>query len=256
MKQFNLKKKQAQSMCAAMRCKNAATHDVSHIGYCFCDRHYDMLTPDERGETSNVEAVRRTLSEAPQSSAAPLDPITAELAEQEAEAKEGAGQLETIDIQTPEVAAMFDELLQDAHTKIKMLEAKRKEMKAPSLEAGRKVDELFKPAINAFETLKRQIKTKIQDWYDRQAAEQRAALAEGTPEAALASLPPETTNHTGVQKRWRWEVENENLVPRKFWTIDAALIEAEARRVGHANVSIPGIRFWCREEVVMKRGVK
>lgn len=259
LKEFRLTKKAERGKCRATRCKNESAV-VLQSGLELCQRHYDKLWEDEREADPIAEHIvaggGRVLSadvEDVPIGANDRDVITAEIELAKEETTEALTSLEHIEITSSELAELFDGLLLDAHEKIKVLDKRRKKLKAPILEAGREVDALFKPAITAFEALKALIKSKLRTWYIAQEQAQQNALDSGDGEQVALAQVPEASSGTTPRKTWQFEVENIGVVPREFLIVNETAVREEMNRVGPANARIPGIRFFQDVSISVKR---
>jgi hypothetical protein len=148
----------------------------------------------------------------------------------------------------PEVETLEEgrALLLAIQERIGELEKTRKYLKAPALEAGRRIDGLFKPAINRFEG----VKAALKQWMDRKLAEereaQRKALAEASTReqvvAAVAATPE-------VRTRTYEEIEiDETKLPREYLKPD----ETKIRLAISMGATIPGVTVRVVESVVAR----
>lgn len=107
-------------------------------------------------------------------------------------------------------------MLADAKGQFKAVDKQREELKAPSLEACRRVDAFFQPPLNFLRQAESLLKGKITD-YDREQERLRAAEQARLDEIAR-------------QERLRREAEAREAARRTQEAADAARREAEARR--------------------------
>lgn len=158
------------------------------------------------------------------------------------------------------------EALRDVKRRHKALEAERKKIAGPLLEAKRAVDALFKPPREALEQAERLIKGKIAGYLEAVAernaeAVETASTAESLDEAsaALATIEhAEAPKGVNVRHVWRPVVIAEDLLDRRFLSPDPAKIKAWAKEHVDADgkpLAIPGVRF-DREAIVSSREVK
>jgi hypothetical protein len=167
---------------------------------------------------------------------------------------------------------------------IKLIDAKREELKAPVLETGRRIDGWLKPPINemteagkvlgakmsAFDRARREEAARLQREADaRKATEQARLNAEaevareaGKPLAAAvaeakaanvesANVPTPVVKVAGLTFRdvWRARVVDESLVPREFLTVDPVKLGKFARDTKGQN-PVAGIVFYAEQTSV------
>ena len=89
------------------------------------------------------------------------------------------------EIDSPDVRAIADEDLARMKKQRSRLEDMRKELKAPILEAGRRIDEMFRPMVDLIDRAAGILSGKIIA-FDRELAAARAKLAREAQEAAEA----------------------------------------------------------------------
>lgn len=169
---------------------------------------------------------------------------------------------------------MADAITKDLLKLHDRLEAERKSVTGPLLDAKRRVDSWFKPLTDGLEGLTRTLKNKVaghlieqkrrQDELYRLAAEAHTAAQLGAPGAhevmsqALAATSAVVTaapQGTSVREVWTAEVFNPSIVPCSYHVVDLARIQAEARATP-SNVEpapIAGVRFVKRAETTMRR---
>lgn len=93
---------------------------------------------------------------------------------------------------------LAQEICREAKEKRNELEAQRKHLKEPTLEAGRRIDEMFRPPIDVLNQVIGIGKGVIQKAIEQQRAEQAAALRAAETKEALvkAAKPPEKLGST------------------------------------------------------------
>jgi hypothetical protein len=154
------------------------------------------------------------------------------------------------------------------------LEAERKSVTGPLLDAKRRVDGWFKPVTDILEVAIRDLKNKVaahlieqkrkQDELYRLAAAAHTAATQGVQGAhevmsqALAATSDVSTaapQGTSVREVWTAEVFNPAIVPCSYHIVDTARIQAEARATpsNQEPSPIPGVRFIKRAETTMRR---
>ena len=231
---------------------------------------YDLATPteaivtDENQVAEVVETAekparrkRRTKAEIEASNGTAIVPAPADeaIAQWEQEAK---NLLATLALAVIENQAEMDEagdIKRQAFEKQKQLEAERKDLKAPVLEAGRRIDNKFKPALGYCQAIQDACEKLIVSFRLKAAAEQDAALkaiadsggtladestlvvAHGAEVLALPDTVREVVTYT-------WRVTDAGAVPDVYWhrVLNAALIDGIVKEKGFAaQQDIPGI---------------
>ena len=179
----------------------------------------------------------------------------------------------------------MDNILAQIKKRYNELEAKRKETIKPITEAGKKINGLFSRPKEILEKAERTIKDslldyrnritetnrKIQEELNKKAEEERRKLEErarkaednGKEEKAeLLRIQAETIvapivnnrielNNSTVAKWWKFEIENEKIIPREYLMIDTVKIGKIVRASG-GTLSIPGVRIYYIEDVRMR----
>lgn len=100
------------------------------------------------------------------------------------------------------------------------LEAKRKYLKAPALEAGRRVDELFQPPIKLLNEVISLGKGVIQKEIARKRAEQQAALAAATTTQEVTAAAKPIAKIAPTQRIMRVRVKDWTKVPPHLLILD------------------------------------
>lgn len=155
-----------------------------------------------------------------------------------------ASQLVGFAIATQGQVDMAGELLKQVKGKIKKLDAQRKEITRPMLEAKAAVDALFRPAIDAAKSVEGILKAELAAFVAAQQQAQVAALQAGNHEAALAVTQPEMPKGVSTRTVWKWRITNVDIIPREFWVIDAAKVQTHVN--AHKGQSaIPGVEAYC-----------
>lgn len=191
------------------------------------------------------------------------DPSLA-LAQREAQvqsstAEEWLGLLRDFVIETDVQQEQIVGVLRDVKERYRVIEDKRTEITKPLNAALRAVNDLFRAPKQRFEDLERLLKSKVSAYLDAKQAANTAALqaasAAPTPEAAQLAMqvvaPVAPPAGVSVRKVWKFEVTDQNLVPRELCSPDAKKIEAAF----HNGVTeIPGVRFYQEPVVTARRG--
>lgn len=155
--------------------------------------------------------------------------------------------------------AFAAQLLQEIKTQWHALEEQRTAITGPLNKAQRAVNDLFRPASRALENEEVYLKQRIAEYVESKERANTAALqlaaAAPTPEAAQLAIqvvaPVAPPAGVSVRKVWKFEVTDQNLVPRELCSPDAKKIEAAF----HNGVTeIPGVRFYQEPVVTARRG--
>lgn len=181
------------------------------------------------------------------------DAMKAQAEAWEQEARERLAELAEFRIDCQEAMDLIGELQRTAFTQRKTIDEQRKFLKEPTLEQGRRIDNMFKPALGCWESVEQACKALIADARRADVEAKAAALAaiqatagDKTDASALVVAHaarielPETSTEVVT---WEWECFDEGLVPPDFWkrVLDSALIdEYVATHKGDTNV--PGLR--------------
>lgn len=276
-KPVNMKKRAAAGQCRAMRCSNK---EPDHKLYEFdtadpvlgvvllCERHWRQASehaqapapvgPQVAKQTvvntptgtriantatvDDVQTIDRTFTST--AVTIPHAPVLAVVEPMREEYTTMAAQLVGFVIGSQEQVDMAAELLKQIKGKVKKLEAQRKDITRPMLEAKAAVDALFRPAVDAAKSVEGMLKRGLSHYIDAQQKEQVAQLAAGNHEAGLAV--PQPTMPSGVSTRtvWKWRPTNPDLIPREYWVIDAAKVQAHINAHKGQSV-IPGVEVYC-----------
>lgn len=172
---------------------------------------------------------------------------------------EAQERLQSFEISSDEHQDFAAALLREIKTEWASVEAKRKTITKPANDLKKAADNLFKPTLVALEkaeaTLKSKIATYLTSKERANTAALQAAAAATTPEAAQQAIahvaPVAPPAGVSVRKVWRFEVVDQNLVPRELCSPDAKKIEAAFH--GGAT-AIPGVRFFQEDQVSARRG--
>lgn len=152
--------------------------------------------------------------------------------------------------------AFLAEGLRAVKAKAKELEARRAGVAKPLRAAAKEVDSWFRPALEALKEAEGLIKGKLAAYLAARpalntAALQEVARAETVEEAteALASVQPAAMPEgTHTRKVLKWEVTDEDAIPREYLMVNKGLID----HVVCQGIAVPGVRTW-REVIVVAR---
>lgn len=267
---MNIKKKAPAGECYAKRCNVEAVATVP--GICFdlkadvplCQRHTDTAIQEFGLVGDLAEAVVYLDQPAPDPDATPdvVEVATPEvvvpekeLAEEEAEAKDALAVVQDLTIQTQEDLDFANETLKEVKGRAKKLKTRLDEITKPLNSALKSARDLFRPAMNYYDEIEKELKNRIgehklrQDEANRAAMLAAAAAAEaGDNTAAADALANVTTigDAKGLSTRqtWGYIIEDASLLPREFLMPNEQAIGAHARAAkAGAPAAIPGVRF-------------
>lgn len=150
------------------------------------------------------------------------------------------------------------DVLKATKRKIKDLDDKRTGITKPLLEAKRRIDDLFMPAITAYKEAERILKTKIGAYAAEREQERAAAMQQAADQYAAGGSPtdpiPEPARVQGVTTRqvWDFRVEEPDKVPRELCSPDPTKIKEAiwyADTPHNPPQAIPGVVFYLRDDV-------
>lgn len=172
-------------------------------------------------------------------------------AEQNAEA---LAIVEAFAITTAEDFETATDLLKECKARYKVLEAKRKHLKEPSLEAGRRIDEFFRPVLEPLLAAETRLKHAIGEYTRASQLAQHAAMTAYA--GGAEALPPPSPKAEGVAVKtvWRVEVIDADAVPREYCSPDLAKLQ---KAIWYADTTtaprpIPGVRFVADAKVTVR----
>ena len=119
----------------------------------------------------------------------------------------------------------------------KALEEKRSEIVDPMKAAIARVEDLFRSPRESLAKTIADLKGKITDYTQRIEVERVTAMQSAEPAPAPAVAPVGISSRTS----WRCEIVDPTAVPRAFFTIDLALVQAA---VNAGAREIPGVRVY------------
>ncbi len=188
----------------------------------------------------------------------------AELAAYKTQAVQLVEFLSTVVADTPEKEAWVSQQRRNVGALIKLLEDNRKALKAPLLEAGRRIDALFKPStqplVEAEGILIRLEKDAalLRDAAEREALKlAETAAAQGDDQGvmtALAQVPTAPAANIGGTTKLVWvpdKIDMEQL-PRSYMVADVAKLEGVGRAAGEAEPVVAGVT-WKREATYRRK---
>jgi hypothetical protein len=135
----------------------------------------------------------------------------------------------------------------EAKQQWKTLDERRTYFKAPSLEACRRIDDAFMPAIKILKKIELLAKDVIQKHSARARAERDAALAAAQSEGDVSTALAISDDLEGfsVRRRARVRVVDRDKVPKEYWILNEALAKEDIQ----AGMEIPGLELYYEESV-------
>lgn len=161
-----------------------------------------------------------------------------------------AGQIErvvgTVSITTAEGYDAAGEICRTIKARRKAIDDERKGILAPLAEATKRINALFKPAIERYDAAERQIKGEIVAYQQRLHAERVAAMVAREPDVAP---PPVEARGVSIRTLRRWRVVDAAAVPRELCSPDLAKIEEHLMAHGEA----PGVEWYEEQSVTIRQ---
>ncbi len=170
-------------------------------------------------------------------------PVLALVEPMRAEYEGMATTLQSVVIENQDQVDMAGQLLTQVKGKLKTLDTQRKDITGPMRKAEKAVNNLFRPAIDAAKAVEAMLKAGIAGFVEAQQKAQVAALEAGQHEAALAIAQPTMPSGVSTRTIWKFRYTNVDLIPRKYWVIDSAALQAEVN-ANKGNTAIPGIEAY------------
>ena len=117
-----------------------------------------------------------------------------------------------------------------------------KKMEAEQAERIRKANaEMARVAEEKKQKLLDEAKKTDDAWDKEELQEKAAAVVAVTCDAPGKAIEQEDLS---IRKTWKWEVEDENLVPRGFLTINESALNSACKQEAWRIAGIPGVRFF------------
>jgi hypothetical protein len=167
--------------------------------------------------------------------------------------------LSTLEITTDQEYTRTAEWLKGCTAAEREYEAKRKAITKPLADAKREVDSWFKPIVDTWGNAARVLKAKLQEYQakqmaQRQAIAQRMVQSQGDVPTTMAlaaqaqrTVVPDVANV--IERRtMRWRVTDESQIPRQYWTIDSAAVNAAMR----AGTPIAGVEYYYEQGLTVR----
>ena len=117
-----------------------------------------------------------------------------------------------------------------------------KKMEAEQAERIRKANaEMARVAEEKKQKLLDEAKKTDDAWDKEELQEKAQAIVPVTCDAPGKAIEQEGLS---IRKTWKWEVEDENLVPRGFLTINESALNSACKQEAWRIAGIPGVRFF------------
>lgn len=181
---------------------------------------------------------------------------TKEATEEQTSAAQALAFVKAFQITSDADYAFAAELLTDAVAQFKAIEVKRTDITKPMLASKRRVDELFRPALERLKEIEGNLREKIGAYSLQQARVRREAMLDSAADYALGGTPtaiiPEPPTAEGVSTSIAWDIEitDPELVPREFCSPDMSKIKASRAwkeyNEAYPPLPIPGVKFIIR----------
>lgn len=172
------------------------------------------------------------------------------------EALESREQVFDIAIKDDSDAVMASQLIKEVSTKIKAVEAERKEITKPLLESKRNLDKFFKKITNPLEDINKHLRKELVKYEKEKEAARQLAQAEAR-KAALLGAPAEeikdlitesvkpSVKVSGVSVRnvWKARVLDFSQLPDEFKMVDEQALKRYAKE-NQDQKQVPGVQFY------------
>jgi hypothetical protein len=185
----------------------------------------------KKNEVMSIQAGGMTVGQATQLLSKKLDlsPLIARAADHEVVNEESASQALSMSLQARKIRKQLDE------TRLSIVR--------PHLDFQRAVNKIVKDYEAALEKIESNLKQKLDEYLQKSASTNNASFITQSKEICV-----EDGKLTKV-KKWAWELENADAVPREYLSLDEEKID-EAIKQGVRN--IPGIKVFEKEEITMR----
>jgi len=138
--------------------------------------------------------------------------------------------------------------LSKANGLVKAVEAKRVELKQPSIDEGRLIDSTAKNLTGALNTALVHAKNQIKSFEIKKQEEiaKKLMLAKTEEDAAQIELEAEANKTTRLRSQWKFEVADVTQIPREWLCIDEAKVKEymSANKEFLKEGTVNGVRFF------------
>ncbi len=185
----------------------------------------------KKNEVMNIQAGGMTVAQATQLLSKKLDltPLISRASDHEVLNEESASQALSMSLQARKIRKQLDE------TRLSIVR--------PHLDFQRAVNKIVKEYEATLEKIENNLTHKLDEYLQKSASTNNASFLAQSKEMRV-----EDGKLTKV-KKWVWELEDENAVPREYLSLNEKKID-EAIKQGIRN--IPGIKVFEKEEITMR----
>ena len=185
----------------------------------------------KKNEVMSIQAGGMTVGQATQLLSKKLDlsPLISRATNHEIINEESASQALSMSLQARKIRKQLDE------TRLAIVR--------PHLDFQRAVNKIVKEYETVLEKIENDLKTKLDEYLQNSSSSNNAEFIAKSREILVED------GKLAKVKKWVWELENEQLVPREYLSLDEKKIESAIKN-GVRN--IPGIKVFEKEEISMR----
>ena len=185
----------------------------------------------KKNEVMSIQAGGMTVGQATQLLSKKLDlsPLISRATNHEIINEESASQALSMSLQARKIRKQLDE------TRLAIVR--------PHLDFQRAVNKIVKEYETVLEKIENDLKTKLDEYLQNSNSSNNAEFIAKSREILVED------GKLAKVKKWVWELENEQLVPREYLSLDEKKIESAIKN-GVRN--IPGIKVFEKEEISMR----
>lgn len=185
----------------------------------------------KKNEVMSIQAGGMTVGQATQLLSQKLDlsPLISRASNHEVINEESASQALSMSLQARKIRKQLDD------TRLSIVR--------PHLDFQRAINKIVKEYEASLEKIENNLKQKLDEYLQKSSSTNNAAFIAYSKEICV-----EDGKLTKV-KKWSWELEDEQIIPREYLALDEKKID-EAIKQGVRN--IPGIKIFEKEEITMR----
>lgn len=185
----------------------------------------------KKNEVMSIQAGGMTVGQATQLLSKKLDlsPLISRATSHEILNEESASQALSMSLQARKIRKQLDE------TRLAIVR--------PHLDFQRAVNKIVKEYETVLEKIENDLKTKLDEYLQNSSSSNNAEFIAKSREILVED------GKLAKVKKWVWELENEQLVPREYLSLNEKKIESAIKN-GVRN--IPGIKVFEKEEISMR----
>ena len=185
----------------------------------------------KKNEVMSIQAGGMTVGQATQLLSKKLDlsPLISRATNHEIINEESASQALSMSLQARKIRKQLDE------TRLTIVR--------PHLDFQRAVNKIVKEYETVLEKIENDLKTKLDEYLQNSTSSNNAEFIAKSREILVED------GKLAKVKKWVWELENEQLIPREYLSLDEKKIESAIKN-GVRN--IPGIKVFEKEEISMR----